>query len=232
MTTVAIVGTSAPRGAAIARRFGAAGHDVAFVSRSLDRLGPVVCALRGEGVRARVYAADAHDADALVLALDRTAQDLSAIEVLVYDPPSAPGARQHVLETSPEEIQDAVDRAVVGLVTAVEYVVGGQRVLGRGSVLGITDDDALTGSPFAAGAAVATAAVSAYLGMLRDALAPDGIQVARLVTAGADEHGDPSLDPAECAELLWHLHTHPAQRTASVAPATDAPRRVPDGRTS
>lgn len=231
MTTVAVVGTSAERGAAIARRFGAAGHDVAFVSRSLDRLGPVVCALRGEGVRARVYAADAHDADALVLALDRTAQDLSAIEVLVYDPPSAPGARQHVLETSPEEIQDAVERAVVGLATAVEYVVGGQRVLGRGSVLGITDD-ALARGPFAAGASFAAAAVTAYLGMLRDALAPDGIQVARLVSAGADEHGGPSLDPAGCAELLWHLHTHPAQWTASVAAASDPPRRVPGGRAS
>ncbi|MGC7095313.1 SDR family NAD(P)-dependent oxidoreductase [Amycolatopsis lurida] len=59
MTTYALVGAGPGLGLACARRFGAAGHRVALLSRSADHLDGLVAEL--DGVEARGYPADVLD---------------------------------------------------------------------------------------------------------------------------------------------------------------------------
>jgi len=57
-STIAVVGAGPGLGRAIARRFGSAGHPVALVSRSQDKLEAIAASLRGEGITASVFPAD------------------------------------------------------------------------------------------------------------------------------------------------------------------------------
>src|SRR4051812_89049 len=86
MTTIAIVGAGPGVGAAVARRFGREGVDVALVSRTQSNLDTLAAALTAEGVNARGFAGDVRDREALDRALTEAADTLGPIEVLQYSP--------------------------------------------------------------------------------------------------------------------------------------------------
>lgn len=58
MTTFALIGAGPGLGLATARRFGAAGHPVALISRSAAHLDGLVAELEGDGIQARRYTAE------------------------------------------------------------------------------------------------------------------------------------------------------------------------------
>ena len=70
MTTIAIIGAGRGLGAAVARRFGGEGFDVALISRSQDNVDALAADLSDDGITARGYAANVRDPAALVAALD------------------------------------------------------------------------------------------------------------------------------------------------------------------
>ncbi|MFJ3629243.1 SDR family oxidoreductase [Streptomyces albidoflavus] len=76
MTTFALVGAGPGLGLAAARRFGAAGHRVALLSRSADHLEPLVAELSRDGTEARAYPADVLAPDSLTAALDHAAEGI------------------------------------------------------------------------------------------------------------------------------------------------------------
>ena len=59
--TLAVVGAGPGLGLSIAKRFGAAGFQVALLARNADRLDQLVGELDGQGVTARAYVADVAD---------------------------------------------------------------------------------------------------------------------------------------------------------------------------
>ncbi|MEU6655658.1 SDR family NAD(P)-dependent oxidoreductase, partial [Streptomyces sp. NPDC046900] len=86
MTTLAIIGAGPGLGAAVARRFGREGFDVALISRSQEHLDALVDELSQDGVHACGFAADVRDHQALTAALDAATSALGPIEVLQYSP--------------------------------------------------------------------------------------------------------------------------------------------------
>lgn len=82
MTTFALVGAGPGLGLASARRFGAAGHEVALLSRSAEHLERPVADLTGVGVQARSHTADVLDPASLATA----AEDLDPVEILQFSP--------------------------------------------------------------------------------------------------------------------------------------------------
>ncbi|MFE0512093.1 SDR family NAD(P)-dependent oxidoreductase [Streptomyces sp. NPDC058964] len=206
MTTIAIVGAGPGLGAAVARRFGREGFDVALVARDRGRLDALAGELGAEGVTARGFAADVRDPQALAAALGAAGAELGPVEVLQYSPVPQRDFMLPVLETTPRDLLGPVEFSVYGPVAAVQQVLPGMRALGRGTILLVNGGTAVVPHPDRAGTSIAFAAESAYGHLLHDRLAAEGIHVAQLVVPGAIVPGHPRKDPAVLADTLWGLH--------------------------
>ena len=206
MTTIALVGAGRGLGAAIARRFGREGFDLALISRNLERIESLAAELRGEGFTARGYAASVRDPHALVTALDQASQELGPIEVLEYSPLPQKEFLRPILETTPGDLAGAVEFSVYGPVAAVHQVVQGMRFLGRGTILFVNGGSGARPNANVAGTSIAFAGESAFARMLHDTLAGENIHVGQLIIPGAITEGHPTHDPGILADHLWEHH--------------------------
>ena len=208
MTTIAIAGAGRGLGAAVARRFGAEGFDIALISRNQERVDALAADLTNEGLSARGYAASVRDTAALASALDRATQELGPIEVLEYSPVPQKEFLRPVLETTVADLAGAVEFSIYGSVTAVHQVLPGMRILGRGTVLFVNGGSGARPNPQVAGTSIAFAGEGAYAKMMHDLLAPENLHVGQLIIPGAITPGHPKNDPAVLADTLWGMHTH------------------------
>lgn len=207
MTTIAIVGAGRGLGAAIARKFGTEGFDVALISRNQERVDALAADLQAEGVKARGYAANVRDPKSLTAALDQASQELGPIEVLEYSPLPQKEFLRPVLETTVEDLVGALEFSVYGPVAAVHQVLQGMRFLGRGTVLFVNGGSGAKPNPNVAGTSIAFAGESAFAKMMHDVLADDGIHVGQLIIPGGITPGHPTHDPDVLADVLWKMHT-------------------------
>lgn len=207
MTTIAIVGAGRGLGAAIARKFGTEGFDVALISRNQERVDALAADLQAEGVKARGYAANVRDPKSLTAALDQASQELGPIEVLEYSPLPQKEFLRPVLETTVEDLTGALEFSVYGPVAAVHQVLQGMRFLGRGTVLFVNGGSGAKPNPNVAGTSIAFAGESAFAKMMHDVLADDGIHVGQLIIPGGITPGHPTHDPDVLADVLWKMHT-------------------------
>ena len=207
MTTIAIVGAGSGLGAAVARRFGAEGFDIAVLARSQERVDALAAELTSSGLTAAGYSTDVRKPDALADALQRAADDLSTIEVLQYSPVPQPEFMRTVLETTVSDLTGAVEFSIYGPVTAVQHVLPGMRSLGRGTLLFVNGGSGARPNPKVAGTSIAFAGEGAYASMLHTALAPENVHVGQLIIPGGITPGHPTHDPAVLADTLWTMHT-------------------------
>ncbi|MFI6335970.1 SDR family NAD(P)-dependent oxidoreductase [Streptomyces sp. NPDC050535] len=206
MTTIAIIGAGPGLGAAVARRFGREGHEVALISRSRERVDALAASLAGAGVTARGFTADVRDPKTLEAALDAAAATLGPIEILQYSPVPHRDFMRPVLETAPADLVGPIEFSVYGPAAAVRHVLPAMRSLGRGTVLLVNGGTAAVPHPDRAGTSIAFAAESAYGHLLHDTLAGEGIHVAQLVIPGAIIEGHDRKAPAALADALWNIH--------------------------
>jgi len=207
MTTIAIIGAGPGLGAAIARRFGAEGYNVALIARNQDRLDALAAELAETGVSARGYSANVRDAMSLRAALDQATQDGGPIEVLTYNPLPQKEFLRPVLETTPEDLIGAAEFSLYAPVAAVHQVLQGMRFLKTGSILFVNGGSAVRPHASYAGTSIAFAGQSAYGQMLHETLQPEGIHVGQLIIPRGIEPGDATHDPDVLAGVLWRMHT-------------------------
>ncbi|MEW2623905.1 SDR family NAD(P)-dependent oxidoreductase [Streptomyces sp. NPDC048106] len=206
MSVVAIVGAGPGLGAAVARRFGREGYDIALVARDRDRLDALAGDLARGGVRARAFPADVREPERLTSALADAERELGTVEVLQYSPVPHPDFMRPVLETGYRQLAGPIEFSVYGSVAAVQQVLPGMRRLGRGTILFVNGGTAAVPHVERAGTSVAFAAQSAYGHLLHERLAAEGIHVAQLVVPGVITPGHPRKDPAVLAGTLWGMH--------------------------
>lgn len=206
VTTFALIGAGPGLGAAVARRFGRQGFDIALISRSRPRLDTLVAQLGEDGITARGFAADVLDPATLDAALDAASSTLGPIEVMQYSPVPHKDFMKPLLETTAADLEGPFAFSVRGPVTAVRNVLPGMRELGRGTMLFVNGGSAVQPHAERAGTSIAFAAESAYAHLLHDQLAPDGVHVAQLIIPGAITAGDARKDPDVLAGLLWDIH--------------------------
>jgi NADP-dependent 3-hydroxy acid dehydrogenase YdfG len=207
MTTLAIVGAGTGLSAAVARRFGAEGFDVAVISRRQDRVDALAADLAAAGFTARGYAASVRDPEALTGALDQAANDLGPIEVLQYSPVPQAEFMHAVLDTTVADLTGAVEFSIYGPLTTVGHVLPGMRTLGRGTVLFVNGGSGARPNPKVAGTSIAFAGEGAYAAMLHTAVAEENIHVGQLIIPGGITPGHPTHDPDVLANRLWAMHT-------------------------
>ncbi|KAA9163278.1 SDR family NAD(P)-dependent oxidoreductase [Amycolatopsis acidicola] len=197
MSTFALIGAGPGLGLATARRFGAAGHSVALISRSAQHLDELTTALTGDGVEAHGFPADVLEPASLTAALEAAAEVAGPVEILQYSPVPRADFMKPVVDTTAGDLDAPLGFSVKGPVTCVSAVLPGMREVGRGTVLFVNGASAVRPNPDRAGTSVAFAAESAYARMLHDALAPENIHVAQLIVPGAirpeAEHSSPDV---------------------------------------
>lgn len=206
MTTFALVGAGPGLGLATARRFGAAGHTVALISRNAEKLDGLTAELARDDIRARGFTADVLDIESLTTALHAAAAALGPIEILQYSPVPHADFMKPVLDTSADDLDAPLAFSVKGPVTAVHAVLPGMRDLGRGTLLFVNGSSAVRPNPNVAGTSIAFAAESAYARTLHDALAPENIHAAQLIIPGAIRPDAEHSSPDVLAQRLYDIH--------------------------
>lgn len=210
MTTLAIIGAGKGLGAAVARRFGKEGFSVALVSRHQGRLDALAAELEQDGVQAQGFVADVRDPESIAAALERATETLGPIEVLQYSPLPQKDFMRPVLETTPADLRGPVEFSIYGPVAAVHQVLPGMRFLPEGSkpsILFVNGGSAVKPGRTVTGTSIAFAGQAAYLQLLHEELAEEGIYVGQLVIGGQIVEGDPEKDPAVLADRIWSLHS-------------------------
>ncbi len=207
MTTFALVGAGPGLGLATTRRFGAAGHTVALISRSAENLDGLTAELARDNIQARGFPADARDPASLTVALQAAADALGPVEILQYSPVPHADFMKPVLDTSADDLEAPLSFSVKGPVAGVNAVLPGMRELGRGTLLFVNGSSAVRPNPKVAGTSIAFAAESAYARMLHDALAPENIHAAQLIIPGAIRPDAEHSSPDALARRLYDIHT-------------------------
>ncbi|MEU1799535.1 SDR family NAD(P)-dependent oxidoreductase [Streptomyces sp. NPDC019937] len=201
-----VVGAGPGLGAAAARRFGREGHPVGLIARSAERLDSMAADLASEGLTTATETADATDAQALAAALGALRARLGPIEAVLFSPRPSLGWIKPVLDTGPSDVESALALSVVAAAAAVRAVVPDMRRRGHGTLLFTTGGAAVEPHRDRAVSGIAYAAESAYVRMLHDALAVEGVHAAQLTVVGPIGRGA-RHEPDAVAREMWRLHT-------------------------
>lgn len=127
-----VLGASSGIGRGIALALGAEGAPVALVSRSAERLEPVVAEI-GEGTGA--YVADTADLDRMGELVAEVEADLGPVEILVLNTGGPPLGK--VTDNSPEEWETAFRSLVLAPRILIEGVLPGMRDRGWGRIVNV-----------------------------------------------------------------------------------------------
>jgi len=216
-STIAVVGAGPGLGRAIARRFGSAGHPVALVSRSQDKLEAIAASLRGEGITASVFPADVTDVPGLTATLSAAAAELGRIGVMSYSPGAtwdhAPGRVPDLaamgitsaLETTPESARAQFDLLMAGALAASRAVLPAMRQAGDGALLFTTGMSAVIPMAMMGSTGIATAGLRNWASAVRDDLAKDGVYVGHVSIGLPIMPGSGEGDPDAIAERWFQL---------------------------
>jgi NAD(P)-dependent dehydrogenase (short-subunit alcohol dehydrogenase family) len=207
--TLAVVGAGPGLGLSIAKRFGAAGFQVALLARNADKLDRLVAELDGLGVTARSYVADLTDRPGLTAALARVEADFGAIDVLEFS--AVPGgAPVPATDITAETVLDVFEPQVLGAVSAVNAVLPGMRARKDGALLFTTGASSVHPLAMMGNVGIAGSGLRNYALALHQALAADGIFAAHVALDLFIEPGGGEADPDTLAERYFELYEHRA----------------------
>jgi short-subunit dehydrogenase len=168
---VIVTGASSGIGRALALQLGAGGYRVGLIARRLDKLEEVARAIP----IAAVAAADVGDRSALRLAVASVEEQLGPADVLVAN--AGFGKPTDLDPLNIADVEETVRVNLLGVIYAIEAVLPGMLLRGRGQLLAISSLAAFKGLPGESAYCATKAAVNAYLEGLRIALRSRGIVV-------------------------------------------------------
>ncbi|MFD5747248.1 SDR family NAD(P)-dependent oxidoreductase [Streptomyces sp. NPDC127033] len=215
--TIAVVGAGRSMGRSIALRFGTAGHPVALISRSGEKLRGITESLAAEGVTARAYPADVTDGKGLTAALHTAAEELGRIGVLAYSPaPVFPNVAGEVpdlkalgftaaAETTAESVRPMFEMLVGGALTAAAAVLPAMREARDGALLFTTGTTAIAPIPGMSNSGIALAGLRSWARGLHDDLAGEGVYVGHLSIGLPILPGSGDGDPDTLADRWYRL---------------------------
>jgi NAD(P)-dependent dehydrogenase (short-subunit alcohol dehydrogenase family) len=218
--SVVVVGVGPGLGAALARRFAAAGHHVALVSRNGENLQFLADEINGaDDGSATIYAADAADEAAMVQMFATVEDELGPIEVAVHNA----GGRflKEVVETSTAEFEALWRTSCLGALHTGREAARRMIPRGKGSILFTGGRGSHHSPPTFAAFSVAKHGVRALAEALAREVGPKGIHVAHFtIEATIDKEpahsamaelaaNDGLAAPEALAEIYYQTHLQP-----------------------
>jgi len=205
-----VAGVGPGNGAALARRFAAAGYGLALLSRSPATRGELERELEG----ARAYDCDVGSAEAVAHAFGAIRADLGEVDVLLYNAGS--GVFGDVQSITPGQFEAAWRVNAYGGLLCSRQVIPAMQAAGRGSIVFIGATASRRGGPRSAAFAPAKAAQRSLAESMARSLWPAGIQVCLIVVDGVVDlprtrqamPGKPDrffIQPAAVAQIAFEL---------------------------
>lgn len=221
-----VVGAGDATGGAVARRFARGGYTVCATRRNMEKLQPLIDAIRAEGNSAHGFASDARKEEEVVALVERIESTIGPIEVLVFN----------IGANAPSSILDETARRYFKLweMGCFAGFLNGREVARRmvarpgeghkGTIIFTGATASLRGGANFAAFAGAKHALRALAQSMARELAPRGIHVAHLIVDAAIDTAfirdnfperyalrdrDGIVDPEHIAETYWMLHRQP-----------------------
>jgi len=182
---------------------GREGFRLALLARNEATVGGYAAALRGEGIDAEPFAADAADANSLRAAFASVRERLGDPTVLVYNAAMPAAGLPSALQA--EDLVASLRVNVVGALVAAQEVILAMRAAGKGTILFTGGGLALYPAAQYAALGIGKAAIRHLAFDLAQELEPEGIRVATITVAGSVQPGS-HFDPDTIAESFWQLH--------------------------
>ncbi len=204
-----IAGVGPGIGAALARRFAAAGYTVAILARSRDALDALV-----QGIGARAYVCDVTSPKSITATFAAIRTDLGATEVLVYN--AGGGVFADVEAITPEQFEASWRVNAFGALLCSQAVIPAMKAASRGSIVFIGATASRRGGPRSAAFGPAKAAQRSLAESMARSLWPAGIHVALVVVDGVvdlartrltmrDKPDSFFIQPKGVAETIYQL---------------------------
>ena len=174
---VVIVGASSGIGAALARALGTKGCELALVARREDRLHEVADDVNQRAGRpmARIYACDVTRYDEAEPLLDRIAQDLGGLDVLIYNSGVMP--KVQFTEYSFEKDRAMIEVNLLGAMAWINPTAKRFETARAGAIVGVSSIAGDRGRGSIPGYITSKAGLDAYLESIRNRVARYGVQV-------------------------------------------------------
>jgi len=226
---VLVIGAGDATGGAVARRFAREGYTACVTRRSLDKLQPLLEAIRVQGGQAHGFASDARREDEVVALVEHIESSIGPIEVLVFN--IGANAPSRVLDETARRYFKVWEMACLGGFLNGREVA--RRMVARplppsqrhrGSIIFTGATASLRGGAGFAAFAGAKHALRALAQSMARELGPQGIHVAHVVVDGAIDtefirsnfperyalkDQDGILNPDHIADAYWMLHQQP-----------------------
>ena len=208
---VAVVAGAGPgNGAALARRFSAAGYAVALLARSRDSIDPILAEIDG----ARGYPCDVGDVVSVGAAFANIRRDLGDAEALLFNAGS--GVFLDVESITPEQFEQAWRINALGALLCSQQVIPAMKARANCSIIFVGATASRRGNVQTAAFAPAKAAQRSLAESMARKLWPSGIHVALIIVDGVvdlprtrkampDRPDDAFVDPAGVAEIAFQL---------------------------
>lgn len=173
-----IIGVGPGNGAAIARRFSAAGYAVALLARNLDYTAPLAKEL-GDAV---AIACDVGDAASVEAAFAQIKAELGDTDTLLFN--AGPGTWATIDDASVEDFERNWRVNALGLFLAAQQVIASMKQRGHGNILIVGATASRRGTARTVAFAPAKAAQRSLAESMARHLWPAGIHVALVVIDG------------------------------------------------
>jgi short-subunit dehydrogenase len=190
-TVAVITGASAGIGKATALVFAAVGADLALISRNAERLQRLREQIEGMGQRARIYATDVADAEAIESAAEDIETHLGPIDIWVNNAMVSVFSPVH--EMTPDEFRRVTEVTYLGLVYGTLAALKRMRPRNRGVIVQVGSALAYRGIPLQSAYCAAKHAVQGFQEALQAELLHDRSLV-RTTMVQLPAHNTPQFD--------------------------------------
>ena len=201
-----VVGVGPGLGAAIGRRFAAAGYAVALAARTPGKVDSHIGEIEAAGGTARGYACDGTDEASVVALVERVEAELGPLTVAVYN--ASGRVRKGIAEIGNDEFIEAWMRCCHGGFLLGREATRRMKPRGEGTILFTGATASVKSYAGSSGFSVGKYGLRALAESMARELAPEGIHVAHFIIDGGigRDEADSRLDPDAIAESYYQTH--------------------------
>jgi len=208
-----VTGASRGLGAALVQELARGGARVAAVARDEAALAKVVDAARAAGGEAHAIAADVADKDATYAISGSAAALVGPIDLVIHNASTlGPVPLRPLADTDCEDLERALAVNVVGPFRLTKALAGSMAVRGRGLVIHITSDAAVSAYPTWGAYGASKAAFDHVMKIWAEEMKPFGVHWL-------------SVDPGEM-DTKMHADAMPEADPATLARPEDVAKRI------